>query len=453
MAHSIGDILAGSMGYFWPQPEVNAIELDSSPMSGIIQLARDDSLELGGLIEDAGPEFFNAERSGNKDPDYIVGSTEHGGILLSGTVEVRSSVTIGGSRASTRHFRCSSLVDNVNIHTLANGKVEEVSAHWLGLSRWAGVMPVEERVKHGDRGEVSSVAIELSRTKSLYTTIDDAGTELELGSTWTVSGPSDSRLISAPLSLTVTPPEPSGLESQSAVLISTRDILNIAFQGFVAAVGGSVIMNDPVDFSLQKRPMWNRTLMQVPPGAAEPKSMSEVPLFYLSDIGGMEGLARWIRLGREHPRLVRPVVSPYRIGRNYSEVMLVDFGASIDYWRGINKGRADWAAEKHQPAAVAQSIGPEFAEWVGDVKKWALHYWYHYNGLKHYIPNYAFDPVAVHWLALSGATLMTCVCLKEVCPESDLATTRALNSHRWTNRGSSVRDWLQSAPSKPGKRS
>jgi hypothetical protein len=452
MPHELSKVLDGSLGYFWVQNSIDQVGVFSDePISGMLQLVGDDGLELAGLIADPSGTFFSARTEGSPNPSYIVGSTDNGGILLSGTSEIRSSANIGGSKASTVHYRCESLVIDVDLRSVQNGLVESVSARWGGIGRWAGARTVLEQPHRGADGRLHGLDIKLSRLPPLSITIDSDDTELELGSTWLVSGPSDSRLVSAPLEFTVTPAEPCRIEEAVETLIRLQDLLNLAFQGFVAAAGGAVILHDPLSGDMSKKDLWVSRLMRVPGGARPPKSMTELPLFFMSDIGGIEGVSRWLRLCREHPRLIRPIVTPYQIGRSYAEALLVDLGTAIDYWRGANKGVEDWAKEKFQPLAVGASIGSSFNEWVGDSEKWADHFWYHYNGLKHYIPDYRFNDEAVHWLALSGMVLVTCAAVQEVAAEQGNPSARALNGHRWANRGSAVRDWLETVPRDPKK--
>jgi len=450
VAHSIADTLKGSLGHFWRQDSVNGNAGDGSErISGILQLTTDGALELAGLESNPEEAFFRDDDTPRVNPAYILGSTDNGGVFLSGTSEVRSSVTIGGSKASTRHFRCRSLVIDVDISSVQNGYIEEVSAHWHGIGRWAGMRTTSEEADRGQDGRLRGVSIKLSLVPTSSVTIDADDTELELGSTWLITGPSDSRLVSAPLSFTVTPSQPRQVEQVTQTLSQVQDLLNVAFQGFVAASSGTVILHDPDDGDMKRRDLWNQELMQTPSGATPPKSMSETPLFYLDDIGDLAGISRWLTLHDEHPRLVRPVAAPFRIGRSYAETLLIDIGTAIDYWRGAKKGQAPWAGEKFQPLAVANSLGKSFEDWVGDREKWANHFWYHYNGLKHFIPNYNFDANAVHRLALSGMTSVTCVALLEASGGQDTAITRALTGHRWASRGGALREWLDSAPVKP----
>jgi hypothetical protein len=181
------------------------------------------------------------------------------------------------------------------------------------------------------------------------------------------------------------------------------------------------------------------------PSVRKPKSMTEIPLFYIADIGGLAGVKSWLELCESHPRLVRPILTPYHVGRPFAEQLLIESGTAIDYWRGVNARTMPWANESLQPLAVARSLGQPFAEWVGDVEQWAELFWNNYNGLKHYIPNYQFDARTVHILALSGITAIACVALQAGAGHSSGICARILGGHRWDSRGRSTRDLVLSS--------
>src|SRR4051794_18039330 len=103
MSDELAKLLAGSLGYFWRQDDIDAIDLSDERIAGILQQRADGSVELAGLAADPEKDFWE-DSSSRRHPAYIVRSTDAGGVLLSGAVETRSSVVMGGSQASTVHF-------------------------------------------------------------------------------------------------------------------------------------------------------------------------------------------------------------------------------------------------------------------------------------------------------------------------------------------------------------
>jgi ApeA N-terminal domain 1 len=440
VAHTLEQVLGGSLGHYWLQNEDTKVDLTSDPIAGSLSQTEDGSVMLAGLISNPEAEFFNDSQTPN--PRYAVGVTDNGGLLLSGISANRSSVSIGGSKASTTHYEIQSVAIDVAIDELDSGLALGASADWHGISRWAGVQTTSERPERDSEGRLRSLSIDLAQIDPIEVSLDEDWT-LELGSTWRVTGARDSRVISAPLRVSVTSNEKRPLEGFIRKLVVMQDLLNLAFQGFVAASAGALVIDS--SSTTNNRQLWNRRLMERAGGVRAPKSMTEAPLFYLASIGGVPGIKRWYELCETHPRLVRPILSPYHIGRAYAEAQLVEVGTAIDYWRGINKQSEQWAANQtFQPRAVADSIGDPFYSWIGDVDKWASQYWYHYNGLKHYIPNYKFDDESVYHLALSGLTLMTAVALQKTAGDGNEAARIALGGYRWAGRGESIRSWLGS---------
>lgn len=102
--------------------------------------------------------------------------------------------------------------------------------------------------------------------------------------------------------------------------------------------------------------LWNSRLMALPRhgGVSSPKSMTEVPLFYLGHIGGVKGLRNWIRLDHEHGWATGPITNTYRYGRTGIEVHLIELAVGMESWTNLHKklGRA-WA----QPHRLRKKTG------------------------------------------------------------------------------------------------
>jgi hypothetical protein len=115
-------------------------------------------------------------------------------------------------------------------------------------------------------------------------------------------------------------------------------------------------------------------------GVSSPKSMTEVPLFYLGHIGGVKGLRNWIRLDHEHGRATGPIANTYRYGRTGIEVHLIELAVGMEYWTNLHKklGRA-WAQPRRLrkktneplPMSIGRHVGPAFSDFVGDLDKWS----------------------------------------------------------------------------------
>jgi hypothetical protein len=166
--------------------------------------------------------------------------------------------------------------------------------------------------------------------------------------------------------------------------------------------------------------------------------LTVVPLFHLSDIGGVDGLARWVRLAEKHERLAVSVASVYRYGGAGPESALLDVAASIEYWVKVNRQAAwsksgvtiDLNGRKRMlhSLALAKKVGSAFFSWIGDAEAWSKDFDFHYNSLKH-SPNYAADPYVLTELARVGRLLLLAALLDRVAGSKQ--PSRAIfRSHR-----------------------
>ena len=79
---------------------------------------------------------------------------------------------------------------------------------------------------------------------------------------------------------------------------------------------------------------------------AKPKSMTEIPLFYLGHIGGVRGLRNWIRLDNQHARATGPITNAYRYGTTGVEIHLIEIATGMEYWTKVPGARASVDATK-----------------------------------------------------------------------------------------------------------
>lgn len=138
------------------------------------------------------------------------------------------------------------------------------------------------------------------------------------------------------------------------------------------------------------------------------------PIFHLSHLGGIQGLARWVRLTNKHPRAVASVVAPFRRGQISDEVRLLELAAAIEYWVAAHRRRGAWTKKGANPAeAMGHHLGSAFSGWVGDVAKWADKLNSSYNSLKH-DPSYVSDPLTLRALQESASLALTAEVLNRV---------------------------------------
>jgi hypothetical protein len=187
--------------------------------------------------------------------------------------------------------------------------------------------------------------------------------------------------------------------------------------------------------------LWNSTLMHSPDHSREIATLTENPLFWLSDLGGITGIRRWLELCHKHPRAVYPLTEYYRLGQLSPETRLMEVAAAIEYWTGAHARSRKWPkVGNSQAAAVARRAGQPFSKWVGNRHaKWAKEFWEEYIAVKHFKTRTP-DPYLCRLLADSGAILLTAVLLKSITGGSSRIVEKIFSSHRLHHLGSAIRD-------------
>ena len=444
MAVDIGIVLTGTIGQFWAQRDGKAISLDSEPVSGVAQLRDDGVFELNGLASDS-PRRFLLSNDANEDAvDYFLAATEHGSLLLDGVSQAGGSISIGGLKVSTARHSIEHVVSGLSFQHLNGRQFTSASTHWSGIAEWAGLRAVTYDERRDEEGRVTALTLHVEAPEPESVSLNEELTLL-LGSSWSVGGSSDSRFVRTPTELTVVSTTGAPLADLLIPQLKIQDLFCLAHEGHLGATGGIARISEAREYGLGGE-LWSRIIMTDRAGVRK-ADVKLLPLFELSDIGGVSGLRAWLELYDAHPRLLRPILGRFHTGRQFAEQLIVEVGAAIEYWWGANRRdpTRSWSAESLQPLAVARSLGNSFELWTGDAKRWAELFRHNYNGLKHYIPDYILKPSEVNALALSGLSLLTCVALQEVVGAESAICARLLRNHRWEERGAIVRELVTSS--------
>lgn len=383
---AIGDVLeAGTLGFFWPFSE-RAPDLESEPERG--HAKREMGWVALDVLDESPIDSLRLGLEATADaPAALLGVMADEAAMFLEVIDAGRNTRFGGSRASSKHYLARTAIGGVPVDRLRTPSLEELHAHFLGIGGWAGMSATKEDWS-SDRGRVTEWSVTLSGTEDLSHPLR-GGRALVLSTTWSVDGPTDRRTISAPVSIGCRSRRPVDVWELLQPVLHTQDLLSFAYEGFVAADGGSACLDvEPAEGerSSQTPSLWNGALMVRSPAAAAPRSMNERPLFYLGTIGGIAGLARWIRLSSTHARATRPVVARYREGRPSAALTVMEVAAAVEYWAKANRPTA-WADSAVKNGnwvqALAGRCGKAFADWVGDPDAWARAFWGSYNRLKH----------------------------------------------------------------------
>lgn len=361
-----------------------------------------------------------------------------------------SRSNVMGQQASTQTVRTRGVVVNVPFAVLESPDFKEVEVWIPGVTLWSGLQGATETVEFYDDDRQKGYTAATVHVEPLEIQIRP-GLKLTLGTTWSVEGPDDRRILSTPLVVGTTSARPRTWQQHVVPLIAVQDLINLAYEGFVPAGHGTVEFQCVKDRQPRQTPqMWNSRLMAVSRGVSRPKSMTEFPLFNLRNIGGVRGVRNWIRLDHEYPRATGPLTTAYRYGASSVELRLIEIALGLEYWTKVHRklGRA-WAQPRRLrrgvneplPMAVGRHVGPAFAEFVGDLAEWSKRFWDTYSSLKH-APSFEYDIAEVRLLGDSGALLLLGALLNQVATNK-IPMKVICDSHRTHMIGYNVRELLK----------
>ncbi|WP_156517753.1 HEPN domain-containing protein [Rhodococcus sp. LB1] len=441
MDELIEDSLAGTMASIWPNFESTRLGEDFVP--GYVRL-ENDVLAVHALKPRNATlrDWNNVQQL----PEAIVAATEQSGSIFFDVVGVRDKDIVGATRASTRHYRTRGAVVGFRVDELRSIKIRRMTAYFPGLTRWSGMSGATHRHEVGADGRPTSWSTTVRAAPDREAKLS-AGRKLVISTHWSVTGADDDRRIFTPFSVSSMSAKPLPWHDHLWPLTTIQDLVSLAYEGFVTADGGVAELDLTNTATPRTTPkLWSSQLMQCPAGVDTPNSMNEIPMFYLENIGGINGLKRWVTLTELHGRAVGPLTSRYRIGSGAAvESRLNDVAVGIEYWVNYHKKqKTAWATPNRnkdfQPERLARHVGKPFTDFVGDPVRWAKLFWDRYGDLKH-ASSLQYDGYEIHLLAESGLILLACALLNRIAGSKN-PSRMICEGHRNHNLGLEMRRML-----------
>jgi hypothetical protein len=170
------------------------------------------------------------------------------------------------------------------------------------------------------------------------------------------------------------------------------------------------------------------------------------PVFTLNDINGLQGAAAWIETCLTKRRAVMPLIQHRLITSQTPEARLLSTAAAMEYWVSSHARSHDWAngvAKFDVPHAIAGTISEDWAEWIGEPKRWADLFSTTHNQLKHEPVDV--DPSVADALEFSGRWLLTAAILDQ-CAGTAAPSQRIFSRGLTYSTADSVRRSLSQAP-------
>lgn len=382
MSKKVEAVLDGCLGSFVEIPDIEVPDLQTAKdRPGFIRL-NDGRVETKLMLDDAFGRTIEA-------PHALVGATEGSGILCLGIASSNTTRAYAGGRVSYATHSFDTLLAGVDIFSLRSTRLKDaaVSFHGEFTNAWAGVETISTEMTTDSESRVQAVSINLRSLPGVSAVLGDQ--VLEVKPHWNVKHSSDgSPSIDVALEIRATSDQPADAKALLEVLYRVQELLGIAFNGFLPASAGRATC----DGSDDRAELWNSALMGNETKAVAKPGFRTDFLFSISQMGGVDGIVRWVELCRQHPRAVAPVTNRVRVGRTGAELHLMELCSAIEYWVAARRRtEPNMGSGNRYVEPLALGLGPAMATWVGDVRRWSSLVWRYYTGLKHHIPDFKPD--------------------------------------------------------------
>lgn len=366
------------------------------------------------------------------DCKAVAGSTELGDVVLMPIT--RRGGSLGG--VSVARYSSGCLVLDPVLSELDGDKVAQVRLDYFGLHSWSGERILDDE-PISDGGQTVGWKAELRFGPSQRSPLDD-GYVLRFSPGWSIGGPLDRRTLSAPLLVIVESSARSSITEHIVRLDAVHALLALAHRREPKAAGAAVRLTD----NGQWCDAWEHNMVR----HGESPGVNEFPHFGLNTIGGIDGVAAWVRLVLRHRRAVEPIVRHTLFPNQTPEASLLSTAAAMEYWVAIHRRSEEWAKKSRGevlPLALARQVHPSWEPWIGDSDLRLEQFWEVYNDLKH-DPTAAYDGRTIQALEVAGRWLLAAVLL-DFCARSSVPSEH-LFTRGLTMLGNNIRDVLAGLP-------
>ncbi|MFF3309010.1 HEPN domain-containing protein [Streptomyces sp. NPDC002952] len=436
-------LLTGTVGFFYPISAEGAFNVE--PERGFVSKLDSGRLEIRTLNEDPDSALFAS--SDREKPEAVICQFPEGSAAILNITRHGGTANIGGRKASVYNYSARTVITRFPVEQLNKQRVDirvrELTAHFPGVSQWAGLKI--SNLEHERKPDGRSASAILRLQSPQVVTANLGSLSLAIGGHWEVDNSDDRTSIYSPVAIGVKAKRARDISDLLKILVRIQDLINVAYDMFVQVDGGLAVTGAEPNPKQYPR-FWNDALMEAPPSRIAAKSKRGLPLFTLADLNGADGVSRWVRLYDRFPSAYDAVATPYRHGGMTWHSYMRETAVGIERLIAASKrqGRPNWTRVSPHSYALAKRVGKPFAEFVGDDKAWADLFWSAYNGGKHQA-NYDPDPRDLSTLAISGNLLLTAYLLQR-CGMSKAALDRLFQrgvSYRLRDK---IRDLVANPP-------
>jgi hypothetical protein len=394
-------IAAGRLGRFWEWRD-GYVDMTTPPMYGHLA-QRDSHVE----VTVAAPDDFDATASRLSDalaarspvaPDALLGILEHESVLLvglsrrgPGTRWKRQPLT------NTATYTARDVVAHLyGAERLKSPKLRSASVVFPGMPRWAGINSVDQTSDISEDGLIRSARIDLLPLADLPSGRIRPGMSLRADVHWSVNQQVTEQLtVSTGLAVQCRTTEPAPVHDFVRALSHVQLAVVLAYRTWITPEPGWAVLHLKGSARTGERSQfWSGELMTKPRGVRDADATPVSPFVTFEQLGGTRGLARWVRLCEELPRVVEPLRMFHRNGATTVYDHINATCSAIEYWAASWKSRPGWGAVPGAPGGeigklyvVAHRVGREWMEFVGDLPRWASLVWDAYLSTKHFRPS------------------------------------------------------------------
>lgn len=264
--------------------------------------------------------------------------------------------------------------------------------------------------------------------------VDDVfSLKLSVGRDWAQRP--DRLTFRAPLVVAIETSERRSLGEHIQRLDAVHALLSVAHRDPITAVEGAARLTENSDWL----PMWEKTFVSF----SSEDGVHEFPYLGIEQVGGVDGVAAWIRLVLEHRRAAEPIVRHALFRNQTPEARMLSTAAAIEYWVAVHRrADANWAVKGNSdpfPWGLVNLVHPSWRTWVGHADQWVDTFWQIYNDLKH-APNQHWDGSLVDAFEVSGRWLLTAALL-DTCAGTSNPSER-LFTRRLGREGNHLRELM-----------
>ena len=389
-------------------------------------------------------EAFTEMAEGSQPaPRWIFGITELGTVVIP-VVSGEGIHEAMGTQISTRTFRGPAVA--VGIREPFGPRLTRLAVR-LPFSAWAGLNPMSGVGHFDDQQRWTGLDIQLRGTDDLA--CGQVGSiEVSLRGTWNREkdeGEEDRTWIETGLQVITESKRPREHTDHVEVAMSVQDLLSLAYDRFLPASTAHVVLEGNKD---PRSSTWfyHHDLVDSPDLSSDlPDDPHQTrPLFTLADLGGPRAVSRWVSLNRQYPDAANAIRVRYRTTTNPTR-RIIELGAAIEQYvrtnvaqgRSSGRGAPEWTKEDPWEAALARHAGTEFANFVGDPKRWGELFNAAYVSEKHYTGT-RYPAAELVRLSSSAQILLICELLNRAAGSHKPSRT-LLTDHRVAQLGEQLR--------------